>query len=39
MKFTNVKQGQPDAKLFSTDGYKVQDMSQMMEEMKKKIGK
>ena len=39
MKFTNIKQGQPDANLFSTDGYKVQDMSQMMEEMKKKIGK
>ena len=39
MKFSNIKQGQPDAKLFSTDGYKVQDMSQMMEEMKKKIGK
>lgn len=39
MKFSNIKQGQPDAKLFSTEGYQIQDMSQMMEEMKKKIGK
>lgn len=35
MNFTNIKLGQPDAALFSTDGYKVQDMSSLMKGMGK----